>query len=746
MHRTPLLCVLICLLSPACPPSGLLGEDLHRDHFEQHIRPLLVNKCVECHSGKTPDGNLDLATQDGFLRGGMSGVAVVDRDHERSLLYQRMISTDEDARMPPEQSLTEAELAAVREWISAGAVWPTDEPSIMPVAVPSPPTEHWAFRPVQRPSVPEVRNLSWCWTDIDRFILAKQEAAGVAPVGDADPGRWLRRASLDLTGLPPTVEEFVCFTGKAEATTWKTQLQVWLASRAYAERQARRWLDLARYADTSGDGTDTPIPEARFYRDWVIDAFAADMPYDRFVVEQVAGDILANQCPDDEDAYRRTIATGYLALSRRFGNSKFAELHQIIDDSIDTIGRSLLGLSLGCARCHHHKFDPVTMEDYYGIYGYFASTQYPHAGTEHQKERSDLPAIKVPAMMATIVDSQVAWAVSDKPEPSDAKIHLAGDPHKKGVTIPRGYLAFLTEDRPQIPSGTSGRLQFAQWVVSPDNPLTARVMVNRIWQSHFGTGLVPTTSNFGTQAPQPLHHELLDYLAAEFVAKGWSIKAMHELIMSSHVYHLSSDEGETQDRVDEANQLLWHFPRQRMDAESFRDSMLTISGQLQLGSNGRHPFKPLEKLQYNQGNPFSEIFDHQFRSVYLMTPRLNRHPMMALFDGADANVSTPQRGESTVPLQSLFVLNGAFVSQQATALADRLTTAYDRNDQRMEFAWQLVYSRDIATNELLAAQNYLAQYANQRIAFGSAPSTAEREAWTSLARTLLASNEFMYID
>lgn len=746
MRRSPLLSLLIALSFPFAAP--LLAEE-SSDHFEKHIRPLLVNKCIECHSGRTPDGNLDLSTAAGFAKGGMNGELLAGSDVDASALYKRLVSKDEDLRMPPEEPLSEQELAVVREWIQAGAVWSRDDAPMTPPAESTPttsPTKHWAFQSVTRPEPPKVNDFTWCWTDIDRFILSKLEAAGVRPVADADASTWLRRASLDATGLPPTPAELAKFTSTFAPGNQTTEVNRLLSSRAYAERQARHWLDLARYADTSGDGTDTPIPEARYYRDWVIDSFDQDMPYDQFVIDQIAGDILAAQNPDDPDAYKHTIATGYVALSRRFGNSKFAELHQIIDDSIDTIGRSMLGLSLGCARCHHHKFDPVTNEDYYGIYGYFSSTQYPHAGTEHQKERSDLPEIKVPDALCDVMESKVAWAVHDKPEVGDAKVHIAGDPHKKGPVVPRGYLTFLKAEHAQIPAGSSGRMQFAQWVASKENPLTARVMVNRIWQSHFGTGLVPTTSNFGTQAPQPTHHELLDYLAAEFVANGWSVKHIHELIMCSHVYHLASHEEPSQLQVDEANQLLWHFPRQRMDAETFRDSILAVSGKLQPGSNGRHPFKPLEKLQYNQGNPFSEIFEHEHRSVYLMTPRLNRHPMMALFDGADSNVSTPQRGESTVPLQSLFMINGTFVKQQAEALVDRVFAQTENPDERISQAWLLAYSRNSSPEENVAVHDYLTRYSADRQQHGIETVKADREAWVSLARSLMSSNEFMYVD
>ncbi len=230
------------------------------------------------------------------------------------------------------------------------------------------------------PQTPNVSDTEWCWNDIDRFILSKLEAKQIGPSENADRAAWLRRVTLDLTGLPPTIEELERFIDDKSDENGARVIEALLSSREFAERQARRWLDVARYADTSGDGTDTPIPEARYYRDWVIDAFAADMPYDRFVTEQLAGDILAKANPDDPEAYLKVIATGYIALSRRFGNSKFASLHQIIDDTLDTVGKSMLGLSLGCARCHHHKFDPITTEDYYGLYGYFASTQYPMRG------------------------------------------------------------------------------------------------------------------------------------------------------------------------------------------------------------------------------------------------------------------------------------------------------------------------------------------------------------------------------
>ena len=367
---------------------------------------------------------------------------------------------------------------------------------------------------------------------------------------------------------------------------------------------------MARYADTSGDGTDTPIPEARYYRDYVIAAFNRDMPYDQFVREQIAGDILARQQPDDDRYNEKIIATGYVALSRRFGNSKFASMELIIDDTVDTIGRSLLGLTLGCTRCHHHKFDPITTQDYYGLYGYFASTQYPHAGTEHQKDRSDFVPLKLSEAEKAIYDSPVAWAVTDKVEGvGDAKIHIAGDAHKKGEVARRAYVASLNDATPEIAKGESGRLELANWIASSDNPLTARVIVNRVWQYHFGRGIVATSSNFGAQCPPPLHLELLDWLARDFIDHGWSFKHLHKRIMLSAVYQLASEQDEANAKLDEPNEYYWRFDRQRMDAEAIRDAILAVSGTLEAGSPGRHPFPAEDKLKFSQGNPFSQVYD-----------------------------------------------------------------------------------------------------------------------------------------
>ncbi|HVJ68696.1 MAG TPA: DUF1549 and DUF1553 domain-containing protein, partial [Caulifigura sp.] len=633
----------------------------------------------------------------------------------------------------------------LKKWVRDGAVWPE---SSSPIRMSETAEElPWAFQPLRDVSVPAVRDAAWCRTEIDRFIRAAQEQRQLKPVAQADKRTLLRRVTLDLTGLPPTPEEMNAFLRDDSPSAFSTVVDRLLDSPAYGERWGRHWLDLVRYADTSGDGTDMPIPEARYFRDYVIAAFNRDMPYDQFVVEQLAGDILAKQTPDDPRNYEKVIATGFIALSRRFGNSRNAEYDLIIDDTIDTMGRSMLGLTLGCARCHHHKFDPVTSEDYYGLYGYFNSTLYPHAGTEHQKERADFVPIKAPESLASVYDSPEAWAVNDKSKGTgDVAVFIGGDSRKKGGPAPRAFLSALSAEKPTIPEGESGRLELAKWIVSPGNPLTSRVIVNRIWQHHFGKGLVATPSNFGRQAAPPSHPELLDWLARDFIAHGWSFKHLHRRIVSSAAYQLSSAVEPERSQIDEANRYYWRFDRQRMDGETLRDSILAVCGTLQPGTGGRHPFPANDKLKFSQGNPFTAVYDHHHRSVYLMTPRLNRHPFMALFDGSDPNKSTEQRPVSTVALQALFLMNAPFMKEEAAALAKRVEQTSSDPETRIRGLYELVLGRAPSATEIAEDIEYVTAYQSRLEQSGQSLEESARLAWTSLARVFLSSNEFVYID
>ncbi|MEM7392031.1 MAG: DUF1549 and DUF1553 domain-containing protein [Verrucomicrobiota bacterium] len=540
-------------------------------------------------------------------------------------------------------------------------------------------------------------------------------------------------------------------------------------------------MDVARYADTTGDAADYPIHEMIRYRDYVIDAFNRDMPYDQFLKEQIAGDILARLNPEDPRYGEKVVASGFVAISRRFNNSKFRDMHLVIGDTIDTIGRSVMGLSLSCARCHDHKFDPVSMKDYYGLYGIFESTQYPFGGTEGNAKISDftptVPREKVDAMRQEHTRSMLPlkarvkglqlrvekegrkyrdelkaaereldeaqrgfdasighmYAVHDRARIGDARIQERGDPDDLGDEVPRRFLSVIDgETLPEIPEGQSGRLQLAEWLSGRTHPLTARVMVNRIWQHHFGRGLVDSPNNFGATGLKPTHPELLDWLAATFAEEGWSVKAMHRLMVLSRTYRTASGEHAENVALDPANESFWRFNRQRLEAEIIRDTFLALSGRLDLTRPGTHPFPKRPKV-FSQHNPFQAVYENQHRSVYLMVQRFQRHPYLTLFDGPDPNASTGKRGRSTVPLQSLFMRNSSFVHQQAEGLARRIMEMENPVDAAHLLAW----GRPPTEAERSAAQDYIEQFSSK---------TDERQAWESYARILLASNETIYVE
>ncbi|MCA9084896.1 MAG: PSD1 domain-containing protein [Planctomycetaceae bacterium] len=703
-----------------------------------------MQKCAECHTGDTPEGDLRVDNLNSLKKGGMGGPAILPENPDAGLLLERVLTEDADLQMPPEERLTEQEIADLKKWIADGATWPESNAAW---ATATDRASHWAFQPVRRVDVPEVANSDWCRTPIDFFVSAGHAARGVTPVDQADRRTLIRRATFDLIGLPPAIEDVDAFVADESPDAFAKVIDRLLASPAYGERWGRHWLDQARYADTSGDGTDTPIPEARYYRDYVIRSFNDDLPYNQFLKEQIAGDLMAADNPDSPRANDQIIATGYIALSRRFGNSAFAEMNLIIDDTIDTIGKSVLGLTLGCCRCHHHKFDPVTLNDYYGLHGYFNNTQYPHAGTEHQKDRQYFVSLTKTKQWPADYESLEAWAVSDKEKLSgDSRILLGGDPGQKGDVAKRGFLSVLSKDLPEIPSGSSGRLQFAEWLASDSNPLTTRVIVNRVWQYHFGKGIVESSSNFGLQGSQPSHPELLDWLATFLTENNWSLKKLHKEVMTSSVYQLSSTGGTENAKADEANVSLWKFSRRRMDAETIRDSLLSVSRLLEGGSGGRHPFKATKDLKYSQGRPFMETFDHRHRSVYLMTTRLQKHPFLALFDGPDPNKTTDNRRESTVALQALYMMNSPFINETAEAFANRLKEFSSDDAQRIQHGFRLTVSRLPTDEELKDCLTFLNDY-RQELVEGKQPEPeADKLAWIAVARVILSSSEFLYID
>ena len=764
--------------------------------FEQRIRPLLVERCYECHSAKSASasGGLRLDTREGVLSGGVSGSAIRSGQPGASPLIKVLRA---DATVPTHHRLTAAEIAALTEWIQRGAPDPrAEEAQGSKSKVQS--SNHWAFQPLRRIAPPVVRNPRWLQTPVDSFILARLETAGLQPAFVADKRAWLRRVTFDLIGLPPTPAEMDAFLRDHSPAGLARVVERLLASPRYGERWGRHWLDLARYADTAGDTSDFPIPQAWRYRNWVIDAFNRDQPYDEFLREQLAGDLLP--ADSQEQRNRQTIATGFVVTARRFSAAEPAAKYLTIEDTLDTTSRAVLGLSLSCARCHDHKYDPISMEDYYSLYGIFDSTRYPHPGSEpiprpsgfvplvpreqydaliqahEQKIRdNDEQIARIEKQMNALQSEglktgdlqkefDAVWSRRDALAESAPKVEMAyaasegmatnsqvqarGEPlHAQGPAMTRRFLK-LFGGRTLPPGSTnSGRLELAQWLTEDARDLTARVMVNRIWQHHFGRGLVATPSDFGTRGEPPSHPELLDWLAARFIDSGWSVKAMHRLIVLSAAYQQSSlADNLRAEELDSKNALLWRSPRQRLDAEQIRDALLFVSGKLALEPGGPHPFPPEETWKFTQHFAFTANYETDKRSVYVMTQRIVRQPLFALFDGADTSVSTAARPITTTPLQALFAMNDKFVHAQAAAFAARLLASPGHERERIDLACQLALNRPARPEEIREALAYLARAETQLAAPDSSPDARRLVAWSSYARALLGSNEFLFVD
>ncbi|MGI8980682.1 MAG: DUF1553 domain-containing protein [Pirellulaceae bacterium] len=993
---------------PAAEPSK---EDLA--FFENRIRPLLVEHCQKCHGAKKQESGLRLDHREMMLAGGDRGAAVDLADTGASLLL-KAVKHEGDLKMP-EKKLPQAAIADLAEWIRRGAPWPVESKSATAVRS-GPITKEerlfWSLQPPKEAPLPEVKDSSRVSTPIDRFISAAWEKNSLTPSMPADKRTLLRRATFDLTGLPPELEDVNAFLADESPDAFAKTIDRLLASPAYGERWGRHWLDVVRYADTAGETADYPVKEAYRYRNYVIESLNRDKPYDEFVREQLAGDILARSAPREKYAELVT-ATGYLAISRRFGFDSENYHHLTIQDTIDTLGQSFLGLTLGCARCHDHKFDPVTTSDYYALYGIFESSRYAFPGSEQkQKVRamapllppeeaaaawrkyderfavlakqletakqgvpsvkvrslddidgdfelqgvsaggsrgvlvppwtyageplitngaqsplkniyrgggvgaslpggdgehsiaqsipanlakdakslcisfdfkmapaqagskgeyrvfvgngasspaaeifisseavfvrsgdevkevrklkpgqwyqaqlhldiaagtwqaniaapgdtftseplklasgfrwevnhlafdarghlpgprpmleidniaasrspfpsvdSPLPAlpmpegeVKVPEVLAELHPllengpCELAYAVVEG-TPGNTRVHKRGEPSKLGDEVPRRWLDVLGGDVLAKDNAGSGRLELASWLTRPENPLTARVMVNRIWQHHFSHGLVATENDFGTRGAKPTHPELLDYLASRFQADGWSIKKMHRRMMLSGFYQLSSHEPAT--TADPAHQFLSHYPRQRLDAESLRDSLLMLGGNLDRSVGKEQPFPALATWGFTQHNPFTAVYDSPRRSIYLMTQRLKRHPYLSLFDGADTNASTPRRQDTTVPTQSLFLLNDPFVHEQSTGLARRLLASSTDEPARIRVAYEIILTREPTTDDLSADKEFLAEYTKILSTSNIPADQRDVAAWSALVRTLVTRNDFLFVD
>jgi hypothetical protein len=716
--------------------------------FENRIRPLLAKHCYQCHSSESEElqGGLLVDSRPTIRRGGDNGPAIVPGDVDHSLLIQA-VRYDEGLEMPPDGKLADTEIADLQRWVKIGAPDPRSDATrfVRKKIDVSKARQFWSLRPLADPAVPKPNDASWPRNEIDRFVVAELEKHEIRPLGDADKRALIRRATYDLIGLPPSPEEVNAFLADDSAAAFTHVVDRLLESPHYGERWGRHWMDLVRYADTAGDNSDYPIPQAYLYRNYIIDSFNADKPYDQFLQEQIAGDLLPAKT--DQQRNEQIIATGYLAISRRFGSViDVYPQHLTIEDSLDNIGRTVLGMTVTCARCHDHKFDPITQDDYYGLYGILQSTRYPFPGIELDKKPRDfVPLIENGKPSKTTL----VYAMSEG-SVGDAAVHLRGEPDKPGDVIPRRFLEVLGG---QMLSGEeakqSGRLQLAQWLSGENNPLTARVMANRIWQYHFGTGLVKTPSDFGTRGLPPTHPELLDWLASRFIADGWSMKKLHRRIMLSRTYQLSSQGAENSVAIqaDPNNDLHWRFNRQQLDAESLRDTLLLLSGELETELPRQpHPFPPADKWEYTQHHPFRDSYDTNKRSVYLMMARLNASPFFTTFDGADQNASTSVRDSSVTTVQSLYLMNDRFVHARAGQLAARLLKSGEGRDTRLSFAFELILGRPPTEVERQNVTQWMLSMNDEFEASESATDVREQETWTAFARAMLRTNEFLYVD
>ena len=889
-HLLPALRLALLASALALPAPA---ADSGHDFFENKIRPLLIEHCLKCHDGSAPDkpkGGLALDTRAGWEKGGEHGPAIVPGQPDKSLLIRSIRYTDKELQMPPKgKQLSAAQVALFEEWVRLGAPDPrTGKPSGPPLSDPTVVKNHWAFQPVKDPPVPQVRNSQFAIRNsIDAFVLAKLAPKNWTLSPPADKRTLIRRAYFDLHGLPPSIAEVEAFVADKSPDAFAKLVDKLLSSPRYGERWGRHWLDVARYADTKGYLAGDEQRRFAFsytYRDYVINSLNNDTPYDRFLTEQIAADQL--QLGEDK---RALAGLGFLTLGRRFLNNTA----DIIDDRIDVVTRGTMGLTVQCARCHDHKYDPVSTKEYYSLYGVFASSHEPtekpllgmkpdatqhvayvaekkkreeemekyrveqldkqlanlrkrsadyllaadevdpkvaraSAGASRQnrdnyfQERKLVPAVvsrwqdflakdakanspgsvwslwhayaKLPdanfaeeaakvdthnappvvrssfttppktikeaaerygklltdsdaatphadkdkealrlALRATDAPPNLpapendtlledarprlrqlkakidevdathagapprAMALLDNASPTRPYVFVRGNPGNRGPEVERGFPQVAALGKTEaFPAKASGRLEMARAIASKDNPLTARVLVNRVWGWHFGQGLVRTPSDFGVRSDPPSHPELLDWLATRFVADGWSLKKLHRLIMLSATYQQSSDDRAECVKADPANTLLWKFNRQRLDFEQFRDSLLLVSGKLDLATGGL----PVELTT----QPFSGR-----RTVYGFIDRQNLPPMFRTFDFASPDVSASQRFQTTVPQQALFLMNSPFVLQQAQALAARDDfKEFTTDDGRIAFLYEAIYQRRPAPDEVAMAKTFLA--------------------------------------
>lgn len=819
-------------LSPAISATDL-------QFFETRIRPILSEECYKCHSHQADrvKGKLMLDSRDGLLLGGESGPAIVPGNPDDSILIQAIRYTDEDFQMPPKDhggKLSDQQIADLTEWVRRGAADPR-----VPVMTASGKSyggvgkAHWAFQPVKKPDLPGVKDPSWIRSPVDNFILSKLESVGLHPNPAADKRTLIRRVTFDLIGLPPTEAEIHRFLTDDSPDAYARVVDRLLASPQYGERWARYWLDVARYSDTKGDAPkrdDPRFPHAWTYRDYVIDAFNTDKPYNRFITEQLTADRIVAEAEAKAKAKKQNppvdqsvlAALGFLTLGNQFDGRR----DDVIADQIDVTTKAFLGLTVACARCHDHKFDPIPTKDYYSLYGVFANTieptrvvleptlatripktpellDYLAKAEELQKKEAELrqqfaemrknrdrdPQKRRELVRAEgLVQRQIgdlemehpgaparANAVIDVARSHDYAVLVRGEPQNKGDIVPRRFLEALSPDPTHRPVWTkgSGRVDLAKAITDPKNPLTARVLVNRLWQEHFGVGFVNTPDDLGNMSSPPTNPALLDWLAATFVESGWSIKQLQRMIVLSSTYRETSAPEPAAIASDPDNKLLWRANLHRLDFEELYDSLLAIAGILDPTVGGKSVM------------PSSDSFGTR-RSLYTYIDRRNPPELLTQFDFPNPDTPSGRRYDTTVPQQALFLMNSPLVVETARKLTHRPEFfSLDRDEDRVASLYLAIFQRPPSKEEIQLGLRYVranpagkgldvpeapmaknnrekfqelrrtrqaaikqkGKYAaDQRPVGSNIPNGGPEDAWTKLAHALFQTNEAMFIN
>jgi hypothetical protein len=716
---------LVAARSSAPPPRAEKQLDAgDAAFFQKKALPILEANCFKCHGGSRRRGGLSLASRKGMLTGGDLGPAISMEKPDDSRLL-KAINYRDGLEMPPKGKLSTQEIDILTRWIKAGASWPeAKEPVVTAregMRITDRDRRYWAYVPVQRPALPKVKASGWVRNPIDAFILAKLEAKGLAPVAEADRRTLVRRVYYDLTGLPPTPRQVDDFVNDSSPDAYEKLVDRLLASPHHGEKWGRHWLDLVRYAETNGFEFDQPKPFAWRYRDYVIDAFNSDKPYDQFLREQLAGDKLPAVTPES------MIATGYYRLGQWDSGAadRLQQRYDVLDGILSTTAQVFLGLSIGCARCHDHKKDPLPQKDYYRLLAFFHNIT--DIGPKRLTRRvGDIDVLCVSEGYA-----------------SATHVLLRGNPRARGDKVEANYPEALSPPGQKPAAGD--RLTLAAWLTDPKNPLTARVMVNRLWQHHFGRGIVPTSNDFGKLGEAPTHPELLDWLASEFVASGWKLKHLHRLMMTSSTYRMSSKADSRALAADPANLLFWRFNMRRLTAEEVRDSILAVSGELNHKMRGPsiYPRLPREVLatQDRPGRGWrpSPPEEAARRSVYIHVKRSLLVPQLLQFDFADTDQSCPVRFTTTVPTQALAMLNDEFTNTQARLFAQRLTKETQGLPAQVALAIRLITGRVPDASEVKKESGFVQSLRQEH-------KMSEPESLRLYCLLLLNTNEFMYLD